>query len=261
MARVVLVVPCYNEAARLPVEELASFVLPQDELRMLFVDDGSTDETREVLTQLVARAPERLAMLALERNGGKSEAVRRGVLHALDGQVHGEADWVGYWDADLATPLEEVERFCAVLREEPDKDVVFGARVRLLGRHIDRKLYRHLYGRAFVTAVSTMLALPIYDSQCGAKLFRAGLDVRAAFATPFISRWIFDVEVLARLIGRYEARGDDLAHHLVEVPLRRWSDVAGSKITSFDAARAAGELARIGLEYRDILRARRRRRR
>lgn len=261
MARVVLVVPCYNEAARLPVEELASFTLPEDELRMLFVDDGSTDETRQVLEALVARAPERFAMLPLDVNGGKSEAVRRGVLHALDGGVHGEADWVGYWDADLATPLEELERFCAVLREEPDKDVVFGARVRLLGRHIDRKLHRHLYGRAFVTAVSTMLALPIYDTQCGAKLFRVGPDLRAAFATPFISRWIFDVELLARLIGRYDARGDDLARHLVEVPLRRWTDVAGSKITSFDAARAAGELARIGLEYRAALRARRRRRR
>lgn len=259
MARVVLVVPCYNEAARLPVEALASFTLSEDELRMLFVDDGSTDETRQVLEALVARAPERFAMLALEANGGKSEAVRRGVLHALDGAVHGEADWVGYWDADLATPLDELERFCAVLREEPDKDVVFGARVRLLGRHIDRKLHRHLYGRAFVTAVSTMLALNIYDTQCGAKLFRAGRDLRAAFAEPFISRWIFDVEVLARLIGRYGARGDDLARHLVEVPLRRWTDVAGSKITSFDAVRAAAELARIGVRYRDALVARRRR--
>lgn len=259
MARVVLVVPCYNEAARLPAEALSSFTLPDDELHLLFVDDGSTDDTREVLDRLVARAPERMAVLALERNGGKGEAVRRGMLHALDGQVHGPADWVGYWDADLATPLEELERFCAVLREEPDKDVVFGARVRLLGRHIDRKLHRHLYGRAFVTAVSTMLALPIYDTQCGAKLFRAGPDVRAAFETPFLSRWIFDVEVLARLLGRYGARGEDLADHLVEVPLRRWSDVPGSKITSADAARAATELARIGLRYREALRLRRRR--
>lgn len=260
MARVLLVVPCYNEAARLPVEELASFVLPADELRMLFVDDGSTDETHAVLEALVARDPERFSMLVLERNGGKSEAVRRGVLHALDGEV-GDVDWVGYWDADLATPLEELERFCAVLREEADKDVVFGARVRLLGRHIDRKLHRHLYGRAFVTAVSTMLALPIYDTQCGAKLFRVGPDLRAAFDRPFLSRWIFDVEVLARLIDRYGARGQDLAQHIVEVPLRRWSDVAGSKITSFDAARAAGELARIGLQYRNALAGRRRRRR
>ena len=255
MARVVLVVPCYNEAARLSVDELASFVLPEDELRLLFVDDGSTDETRQVLEELVARDPDRLELLALDRNQGKGEAVRQGVLHALAG----DPDYVGYWDADLATPLGEVERFCAVLRDEPDKDVIFGARVRLLGRHIQRRFYRHLYGRAFGTAVSTLLALPIYDSQCGAKLLRVGPDVRAAFAEPFLSRWIFDVEILARLIGRYEARGDDLAHHLVEVPLRRWSDVAGSKITTFDAARAAGELARIGHEYRDLLLARRRR--
>ena len=257
MARVTLIVPCYNEARRLPVEEFAAFRLPKDELRILFVDDGSTDATRQVLEELSARDPERLTVLALDRNGGKSEAVRQGVLHALEG----EPDWVGYWDADLATPLDEVERMGAVLREEPDKHVVFGARVRLLGRHIDRKLYRHLYGRAFVTAVSSMLALPIYDTQCGAKLLRAGPDVRAAFERPFSSRWIFDVEVLARLLERYEARSEELAEHLVEVPLRRWTDVAGSKVTSLDAARAAAELARIGVAHRTMLRARRRRRR
>ncbi|MAQ18325.1 MAG: family 2 glycosyl transferase [Sandaracinus sp.] len=256
MARVVLVVPCYNEASRLPADEFVRFRLAQDELRVLFVDDGSTDATREVLAELCARDPARLELLALDRNGGKGEAVRRGVLHALDTG----AEWVGYWDADLATPLDELERFCAVLREEPAKDVVFGARVRLLGRRIERKLYRHLYGRAFVTAVSTMLALPIYDTQCGAKLFRGGAELGPVFAEPFLSRWIFDVEILARLAGRYEARGVELADRLVEVPLRRWTDVAGSKITSFDAARAAAELLRIGRVYRGVLAPRRRRR-
>ena len=255
MARVVLIVPCYNEAVRLPVETFMAFHLSDDSLRFVLVDDGSTDATREVLQSMAARAPERMEVLSLARNGGKSEAVRQGVLHALESN----AEWVGYWDADLATPLEELPRFCEVLRESPAARVVIGARVKLLGRTVERKLHRHLYGRVFVTAVSKLLALSVYDTQCGAKLFRASDDIRVAFGEPFGSRWIFDVELLVRLIAQYEQRGEELAHHVVEVPLQRWSDVAGSKITSFDALRAAGELAAIGRRYAHALRARRRR--
>ncbi len=255
MSCVWLVVPCYNEAERLDGPAFARFRLPGHDLHVLFVDDGSTDATAAVLTSLCADEPN-LAMLKLERNGGKAEAVRQGVAEALRAE-HG-ADFVGFWDADLATPLEELHRFAAVLERSAEVDMVFGARVRLLGRVIERKTYRHLYGRGFATAVSNVLALNVYDTQCGAKLFRASDDLRVIFGRPFLSRWIFDVEILARLIVQSEPHRD-VAERIVELPLREWRHVAGSKIGPADGLKAGWELARIGREYRAVLRARRRR--
>ena len=266
MARVLLVVPCYNEAERLDGAAFRAFAIPGHELQVLFVDDGSTDDTARVLAELEASDP-RLRALSLPQNGGKAEAVRQGVLAALGG-AYGPVDHVGYWDADLATPLEELPRFVAVLEEQPAVTMVFGARVKLLGRTIERRTYRHLYGRAFATAVSTMLRLPIYDTQCGAKLLRAGApgstaraDLQAVFATPFLSRWIFDVEILARYIGRLEERGEEIGERIVEVPLRRWEHVAGSKIGPAAGLRAGWELARIRAHHRAALQRRARRRR
>jgi len=134
---------------------------------------------------------------------------------------------------------------------------VMGARVRLLGREIERRLYRHIYGRLFATAVSRMLSLPIYDSQCGAKLFRVGPELRHALARPFLSRWIFDVELLARLVEYTAGSEPDLTARIYEVPLRQWRDVAGSKVRATDAARAIRELGGIGRRYRGVLSSRR----
>ncbi|NOY93237.1 MAG: glycosyltransferase [Deltaproteobacteria bacterium] len=251
MARVVVVVPCYNEAARLPREAFEGFRLPGHELSFLFVDDGSTDATGALLTAMVEGNPS-FDMLALEQNSGKGEAVRQGMLRA----VSEGADFVAFWDADLATPLLELSRFVPRLAEDPARLVVMGARVRLLGREIERRFYRHVYGRAFATAVSRMLALSVYDTQCGAKLFRAGPELDHVLAEPFLSRWIFDVEILARLVAVTADATPDLSERIFEVPLRVWKDVAGSKVRTTDALRAVQQLAQIGLRYRAALSAR-----
>jgi dolichyl-phosphate beta-glucosyltransferase len=255
--RLELVVPCYNEARRLDAEAFAGFRLPGLEVSFRFVDDGSTDRTAAVLAALCARAPERLGWMQLDRNQGKAEAVRRGILAALAGPL--PPDYVGYWDADLATPLTEVPRFHEVLATQPHVHLVMGSRVQLLGRTIERKLYRHAYGRVFTTMVSMLLSLPVYDTQCGAKLFRVSDELRACFARPFTTRWIFDVEILARLMGQWEPRGIDTADRIYELPLLVWRDVAGSKIGATDAAVALGDLARLGRTYRTAIGARRRR--
>ncbi len=121
-----------------------------------------------------------------------------------------------------------------------------GSRVKLLGRNIDRRRSRHYLGRVFATAVSMVLGLEVYDTQCGAKLFRTTQLMGALFQQPFLSRWIFDVEILARLIKA--RRGTELPQPeqtIYELPLTEWKDIPGSKLAYGDFVRAAWELYRI----------------
>ena len=241
--RCVVVVPCYNEAVRLHTEAFATFVQsPQcHNIRLLMVNDGSTDSTLSVLRSLQSRFPESILVLDQQPNRGKAEAVRSGMLHAmsLDG-----CETTGFWDADLATPLEQIPELAAVLERNAALTMVFGARVRLLGRAIHRRAMRHYLGRCFATAASMMLRLPIYDTQCGAKLFRVTPELRQVLTEPFESRWIFDVELLARFMARHRGEPDAVREQIYEYPLPEWTDVAGSKVRPSDFFRAFLELLR-----------------
>lgn len=234
MSTVCLIVPCFNEAARLDFDRFAD--LPPG-ISCLFVDDGSRDATGEILRR---HSSSTRRALHLARNVGKGEAVRQGILHARATGLLDGVEWVGYWDADLATPLNEVCHFLAYEALEPVRaDGILGSRIYKLGSRISRSYRRHLLGRSFATLVAVMLDLDCYDSQCGAKLFRTEL-VEAAFSEPFISRWIFDVEILMRLRSR----------NLIECPLRTWSDVRGGKVNFWKVALpTAIDLVRIRRRY------------
>ena len=237
VARVALVVPCYNEAERLDATAFRDFRLPDDEIEFLFVNDGSTDTTSQVLATTGAR------IVNLEKNSGKAEAVRRGILAALDRS----SEFVGFWDADLATPLSELPGFMEIMRSRQEIDIVFGARVRLLGREISRRPSRHYIGRVGATLISSSLGLAVYDTQCGAKLFRVSDTVREVFSTPFLSRWIFDVEIIARFVQLWGR--DQVARALYEYPVTQWHDVKGSKVKSRDFVRALRDLWKIHRAY------------
>ncbi len=242
--RACIVVPCFNEATRLDTRAFADFVSAHADVRFLFVDDGSRDATREVLTTLSATRPAQLDVLILPENRGKAEAVRAGVLHAFAQP----SELVGYWDADLATPLDEIPRFIDILAQRESTWIVMGSRVSLLGRDIQRKPSRHYLGRIFATASAVSLGVAVYDTQCGAKLLRNNAPLRAAFAEPFSSRWIFDVELLARVIA--QTGPDEARKRIYEMPLLHWSDVAGSKVKPLDFVRAFLELTAIVRRYR-----------
>lgn len=240
-----IVVPCYNEAARLDPSAFDRFARTGI-ARMVLVNDGSTDSTLALVRDIAARNADAITVLDLDRNGGKAEAVRRGMLEAIAMDM----DRVGFWDADLATPFDAVSGFVDCMMSSPGLDAVIGSRVRLLGRHIDRRAIRHYTGRAFATAVSLTLRLPVYDTQCGAKLFRVTPTLERALATPFRSKWIFDVELLARLgqvDGRYAP--DRLLGGVYEYPLLEWRDVAGTKLRAGDFLAAAVDLLRIYRAY------------
>jgi glycosyltransferase involved in cell wall biosynthesis len=218
-------------------------------LSLLFVDDGSGDRTGEILAGLAARSARRVQLLSLAINSGKGEAVRRGVIAALD-----EAPaWIGYWDADLAAPLDALSDF-ATIAGRPRVEVIVGSRVKLLGRDIIREAHRHYFGRVFATAASLVLGVPMYDTQCGAKLFRVTADTRALFAEPFVSRWVFDVELLDRYLalacgdpgrGAASDRVRVAEDRIYELALRAWHHKPGSKLHFSDPARAAVDLWRI----------------
>jgi dolichyl-phosphate beta-glucosyltransferase len=243
---VCLVVPCYNEAARLDIAAFRSFLATDPQTHLLFVDDGSRDNTLALLRQLCQDDEHRAEVLHRSRNSGKGEAVRHGVLHALNEY---ETNLVGYWDADLATPLDSIASFRAVLIERPSLEMVFGSRVKLLGRHVERRAVRHYLGRVFATVVSVMLRLPIYDTQCGAKLFRVTPELRQVFSQPFVSKWVFDVEILARFLKLYHLDTKHLERVIYEYPLETWADVAGSKVRAADFFTALIDIARIKLRY------------
>jgi dolichyl-phosphate beta-glucosyltransferase len=237
--RVTVVVPCYNEEHRLPAEVFRRFSLDGVRIEFLFVNDGSSDGTLALIEKIRGEDPSRFAVLNLEKNSGKAEAVRSGIIHAMQSSP----DIAGFWDADLATPLTEIPLFLDVFERDPAIDMVIAARVRLLGRHISRRASRHYFGRFGATLISQTLGLAVYDTQCGAKLFRVNDTLREIFATPFLSRWIFDVEIIARLV---KLRGRDAAaRSIYELPIREWHDVRGSKVKSGDFVRALRDLWRI----------------
>lgn len=240
-----IVVPCYNEAERLDGQQFLSFLEVDPHVHFLFVNDGSQDATLSMLEGLCAAHPEAMQILDKARNGGKAEAVRDGMNAALASASRYE--FIGFWDADLATPLDAVPYLLAKLREQPHLQMIFGSRVRLLGRAIHRKSSRHYLGRLFATFASLTLGLPVYDTQCGAKIFRASPVLEAALAEPFLSNWIFDVEILARFI-RLKGR-QFCCDTIYEFPLYAWRDVGGSKVRPADFFGAIGDLRRIRSRY------------
>lgn len=168
MPDICVVIPCYNEEKRLNVPAVSAFLSEQPKLMLVFVDDGSRDGTGVMLEELVKRFPWQIRVVTLERNGGKAEAVRAGMAAA----VESEAPLVGYWDADFSTPLRLIPVMAELFEGKPRLEIVCGCRLQRLGADIRRSVFRHLVGRCFATLASLFLRLPVYDTQCGAKLLR-----------------------------------------------------------------------------------------
>jgi dolichyl-phosphate beta-glucosyltransferase len=244
--RIAIVVPCYNEASRLPVSDFVHAFEQFVHVSFCFVNDGSSDDTRHVLEDLVSDRNQ-ACVLSLKSNRGKAEAVRIGIKHVLSWQSQ---VFVGYWDADMATPFAEIPRFIEVFSKRSSVQFICGSRVLRMGALIERFWYRHYAGRIFATAASLVLGIPIYDSQCGAKLIKAEL-AKSIFNEPFISRWLFDVELLARTII---ALGEEQASQAIfELPLETWEDKGESKVTPYQYfMKAPYDLLRIFWHYRQI---------
>jgi dolichyl-phosphate beta-glucosyltransferase len=242
MQEVCVVIPCFDEEHRLRRADFLAFLDTHPGAGLCLVDDGSRDGTFTVLEELRASRPDRILVHRLTPNGGKAAAVRAGVLH-----IAAAGGWpvIGYWDADLSTPLGEVDRLLAALGDDPGCRLAMGSRVKRLGAHIERRISRHVMGRIFAACASAILGFEVYDSQCGAKLFRAD-SADVFFGEPFLTRWLFDLEMLVRLRN---AVGMAAVAMTREVPLGRWEEVQGSKLALRDMINVPLELLKIRAHY------------
>ena len=220
--RICIVIPCFNEEERFPLEEYLSFLERNDQILICFVNDGSTDDTLSILQKLCNKYTNKAYLVSYKKNAGKAEALRRGV-NFCNKELN--FDYIGYFDADLSAPLAAILKLANYFTK--DIDFVFGSRIMKIGSVIERSVKRHLIGRIIATVISNMLRMKVYDTQCGSKLFTRDLSLYL-FREPFISRWLFDVEIFFRMIERYGTEG--ALCKMIEIPLDEWINKGGSKV-------------------------------
>lgn len=240
MSDTAIVIPCFNEAKRLDVVRFTDFLNQNDNYALFLVDDGSTDETIEILEEIRRATPNQVIILKQSKNLGKGEAVRKGLLAAYDSTNY---DQIGFLDADLSTPFSEFKAITDYLLLN-NKKAVFGSRLRMADTIIVRSWIRHLIGRVIATFIRWTIKTPFYDTQCGAKVFTRS-SAKLAADQPFISRWLFDVEIILRLKKQW---GSEFQDHLHEYPLKEWSQVDGSKIRFIDMIKIPLELIKIRIK-------------
>ena len=235
-----VVIPAYNESARIAesLDRILAYLRGdwpgKAGFEIIVVDDGSTDDTRALVTA-AAEANPKVRVVAYDDNRGKGYAVREGVLAST-------GDRVLFSDADLSAPIEDLPLLEAAL--EQGFDIAIGSRA-LPGSILTTRqpLYRELGGKALNLAIRALAVPGIHDTQCGFKLFR-GDAARRIFGKCTLCRWSFDVEAL------YLARR--MGYRIAEVPIH-WGHKEGSKVHPFsDGLKILADLAHIRLRRYEL---------
>lgn len=223
-----IIVPCYNEAKRLQQKAFVKFSKIHEDVHIYFVNDGSTDQTQNILIGLQKQSIY-FFTISLQQNKGKGEAIREGML-----QLDNNYNYIGYLDADLSTSLDE---FYILYQKMLSKNVSvgFGSRIKKSDTVIERSNSRHIIGRIIATIIDAKFKLGCYDTQCGAKIFTSQI-LNDVIKQPFYTSWFFDVELFIR-IKKHNSRLNAL-----EIPLSVWRNVKGSKLNALSFATVIKEL-------------------
>ena len=238
-----VVIPCFNEEKRLESKKFIDFITKNSGYRLCFVNDGSTDNTEEVLNDLRKGREDFIEIYNCEKNVGKAEAVRKGMLHM---NTQADLNYIGFLDADLSTNLIDFDNLVTVIENSSYK-IVSGSRISRMGANITKQSSRKLISSMINLIIKKILSLDFKDTQCGAKVFHKDV-IEISFGKKFITKWIFDIEIFRRItlyFGLNKAK-----KILCEQPLKRWVHIDGSKLSIRDSIKIIGQLGQIAWFYR-----------
>ena len=238
-----VVIPCYNEQDRLLSEEFLSFIKENSGYHLCFVNDGSTDNTLQVLKELERGREKFVTIYNCKNNRGKAEAVRLGMLHL---SKYNYLDYIGFLDADLSTDLSDFDDLVSTI-ESSNYKIVSGSRISRMGANISKESARQIISHSINFFIRKILSMQFNDTQCGAKIFKKEV-IQILFKEQFITKWLFDVEIFLRMKKHYTI---NIAKKLIcEKPLKRWVHVDGSKLSIKDSLKIIFQLMQIALVYR-----------
>ena len=248
MTLLTLVVPCYNEATRWPSSHWREMTELPD-INWIFVNDGSTDATAQKISELTSLP--NVSSLELSKNQGKAEAVRQGLLKAL--QTDSVTQLLGFVDADASISPMEIHRVSSLahllLIENKAYDALWGSRVQLAGRLISRKAHRHYIGRILSSIIGLRYTFLPYDTQCGLKIFSTSYNIAPLLSTRFSTRWFLDVELLIRSKNSTESM-----LKVWEEPLMDWCEIGESSLGFSHAFSVISDVAKVLLNEQKLRR-------
>jgi CheY-like chemotaxis protein/glycosyltransferase involved in cell wall biosynthesis len=239
-----VVIPCYNEEERLLSKEFIDYIDENSGYHLCFVNDGSKDKTLEVLHNLQKGREDFITVYDCEKNGGKAEAVRLGMLHMAQKE---DLDYIGFLDADLSTDLADFDDLVKTIQTS-DFKIVIGSRISRMGANITKESARKIISMTINFIIRKILKMDFKDTQCGAKIFSKDV-INIVFGEKFVTQWIFDVEIFKRMSIHFGLkRAKEL---LCEQPLKRWIHADGSKLSMKDSIKIVMQLGQIAWVYRN----------
>ncbi len=238
-----IIIPCYNEEKRLNVTAFTNFIQQENDFHLCFVNDGSKDNTIDVLLNIQSINTQKVSVIDIKKNSGKAAAVRAGARY-----LHSRSDieFIGFIDADLSTDFEDFDGLLQTLKTNEKLSFVFGSRAKNASDTIKKNGLRAMISKLINILIVFILGLSIKDTQCGAKVFKADL-VPVIFNKNFFSRWLFDVEMFIKMKRHFGKA--EIMNKIYEQPLQRWVHMDDSKLGIKDSLEIPYRLLSIWFNY------------